>query len=416
MKKYFTLKNYIYISLFWFALEFCWQSLTTIILPSRVILFVAEAKKGSALALIFSSGALISVLAQPIVGALSDCSTHPMGRRRPFLILGTILFSLALVLFVLANSFTILLISMILIFTASDMAQAPCQGFIPDLVPSEKRGTAAGFMGFASILGAIVGPLIIGLLMGSGKFTEAVMLIIALLVLSLVITVVKVKEKRFMPSYFLLLKDKIRKAFQFRVKEFKDFYWLLLSRFFMMLSLTTILVYFFYFLKDVIKVANPEKSTGITMTLAAAAALIAILPASSLSDKIGRKPVLYLAGIIGSLAIIPLLFATTFIQVIFISLIFGLSFGMFNGTQWALTVDVIPEKEAGKFLGYTQFSTSSAQILAPLIAGPVIDLSYSAGRLGYQIIYALTLAYMIIGLILLKKVKSSTLRSRSSRS
>ncbi|MDP3013687.1 MAG: MFS transporter, partial [Candidatus Subteraquimicrobiales bacterium] len=391
MKKYFTLKNYIYISLFWLALEFCWQALTTVILPSRILFFVPDVRKGSALALIFSMGALISVLAQPVVGALSDYSTHPMGRRRPFLILGTILLSLALLLFTWSNSYAMLFISMILIFTASDMAQAPCQGFIPDLVPQKNRGKASGFMGLATILGAIVGPMVAGFLIGVDKFFETMILIISFLVLFTIITVVKVKEERFIPSHFLILKEKFKRAFEFRVKEFKDFYWLLLSRFFILLALTTMLVYFLYFLKDVIKVENPARSTGIIMTIAATAALIAILPASVLSDKIGRKSLLYYAGALGSVAIVPLIFATTFTQVIFTAIFFGASFGMFSGTQWALTVDLIPEKEAGKFLGYTQFSTSSAQILAPMLAGPIIDLSYSAGRLGYQIIYLLTL-------------------------
>ncbi|MFN8615038.1 MAG: MFS transporter [Vampirovibrionales bacterium] len=46
--------------------------------------------------LIWAAGPVTGVLVQPIVGALSDATTSWLGRRRPFLILGTVLVALSL--------------------------------------------------------------------------------------------------------------------------------------------------------------------------------------------------------------------------------------------------------------------------------------------------------------------------------
>lgn len=395
---------YVYISLFWFALEFCWQGMMTVILPSRLLFFVSSEVKGTTLALLFSAGALISMLAQPVVGTLSDYSTHPLGRRRPFLIIGAITLSASLLIFGYAANLTMLFLSVILIFTASDLAQAPSQGFIPDLVPIEKRGKAAGLMGFSTILGAISGPLVAGFLLSEGLFMPAIYTIIFVLMTFMLITVIKVEERQFILSEALSFSRKLAKAFHFKLKEHPGFYWLQLARFFILLALTTLLVYFLYFLKDVIRHPEAERATGVAMALAALAALAAILPSASLSDRFGRKPLLYLAGGLAILATFPLFFARTYGQILVITSLFGLGFGTFYGAMWALNVDVIPHAEAGKYLGYTQFSTSMAQILAPMTGGPLIDL-FHASRMGYNIIFGLALFYMVTGLLILRKVK-----------
>lgn len=398
---------YFYISLFWFALEFCWQGLATVILPSHLLHFVSASVKGSALALLFSAGALISMFIQPLVGTMSDYSAHPLGRRRPFLITGTLLLCASLMLLGFSPNYSFFFLSVIFIFVATDFAQAPSQGFIPDLIPPAQRGKATGMMGFSTILGALGGPLVAGFLLGVHQTGLAISVIIINLLVAMIITVTKVKEKVFTPPAHLSFKEKVSHAFRFKIKEYPDFYWLQLARFFVILALTIMLVFFLYYLKDVIKVAQPEKSTGILMSFAAAAALLSILPSSLLSDRFGRKPLLYLAGLLAMISIVPLFFALTFTHTLVIASFFGLAYGMFSGVIWALNIDVVPLAEAGKYLGYTQLSTSLAQIIAPIMGGPVIDL-FRAERTGYNIIFGIAIFSMMLGMLILRKVKETT--------
>jgi len=88
--------NYIKITIFGFALTALWQSLHTIILPLRLLDFVAEAQKNTYLGLLTFTGLILAMAVQPIAGTISDRSGFNWGRRRPYILLGTTLLILLL--------------------------------------------------------------------------------------------------------------------------------------------------------------------------------------------------------------------------------------------------------------------------------------------------------------------------------
>src|SRR6516162_11523781 len=87
------------LNVFWFANHFHWQALLAIVIPSMVVKFLGDANKDINLALVVIWGSLVAVVVNPLVGAISDYATFRMGRRRPFLIIGTILNVIVLILF-----------------------------------------------------------------------------------------------------------------------------------------------------------------------------------------------------------------------------------------------------------------------------------------------------------------------------
>ena len=86
----FRRRDYVKITLFGFGLTALWQSLHVIVLPVRLLDFVAETQKNTYLGLMTLSGLLLAMFAQPIMGAISDRSTFAWGRRRPFILAGGI--------------------------------------------------------------------------------------------------------------------------------------------------------------------------------------------------------------------------------------------------------------------------------------------------------------------------------------
>src|SRR5579884_934064 len=104
---------------FWIANNFHWQALLAIVLPSMVVKFLGEENKDINLALVVIWGTVVAVIVNPLIGAISDYATFRMGRRRPFMIVGTIFNVIALVLFAFAPAWfssTGLLITFILLF------------------------------------------------------------------------------------------------------------------------------------------------------------------------------------------------------------------------------------------------------------------------------------------------------------
>src|SRR5438128_2516718 len=77
------------LNVFWIANNFHWQALLAIVIPSMVAKLLDPAQKDINLALVVIWGTLVAVVVNPLVGAISDYATFRMGRRRPFLIIGT---------------------------------------------------------------------------------------------------------------------------------------------------------------------------------------------------------------------------------------------------------------------------------------------------------------------------------------
>src|SRR6266496_6601112 len=86
-----SLFDQININVFWIANNFHWQALLAIVIPSMVAKLLGDAHKDINLTLVVAWGTLVAVIVNPLVGAISDYATFRMGRRRPFMIIGTIL-------------------------------------------------------------------------------------------------------------------------------------------------------------------------------------------------------------------------------------------------------------------------------------------------------------------------------------
>ena len=194
--------DYIKITIFGFALAALWASLHSIIIPLRLLDFVAESEKNTYLGLLTFAGLILAMAVQPIAGAISDRSGFGWGRRRPFILLGTILAMLLLPGIGFCGSYAAIFIIYCLLQISSNMAQGPYQGFIPDLVPGTKRGLASGVKSLLEIGGGVVLLYPIALFMdryfigeGSPWLWLALGILAIVLLGAMVATVVTVKER-----------------------------------------------------------------------------------------------------------------------------------------------------------------------------------------------------------------------------
>src|SRR5262249_38598859 len=149
---------------FWIANNFHWQALLAIVLPSMIVKFLGDANKDINLALVVVWGTVVAVVVNPLIGAISDYATFRMGRRRPFMIIGTVFNLIALVLFAFSPgwfSSTSLLIAFIILFIllqlTNNIANSPWSAIIADNVPQNQRGLPAGLNGLFTLLGTAAG-------------------------------------------------------------------------------------------------------------------------------------------------------------------------------------------------------------------------------------------------------------------
>src|ERR1019366_7338845 len=79
------------LSAFWFGNFFLWQPLTTVVIQTQIDEVVPKANQGTAIGFAVSLGGLFAMTVPPIIGALSDRLSTPIGRRRPIMIGATLL-------------------------------------------------------------------------------------------------------------------------------------------------------------------------------------------------------------------------------------------------------------------------------------------------------------------------------------
>jgi len=145
--------DYLTLNVYWFALSFLWNSMGPILLPALVSLSVAESQRGGALGLISALGLVVAIVVQPAAGAWSDTHVTRWGRRRPYLVGGTLFDVIFLLAMAFSGNYVMLVVAYILLQTSSNIAHGPYQGYIPDLVPEAKRGAVTGVKQLLEIIG-----------------------------------------------------------------------------------------------------------------------------------------------------------------------------------------------------------------------------------------------------------------------
>jgi maltose/moltooligosaccharide transporter len=108
------------------------------------------------LAVLWIAGPATGALVQPIVGYLSDRSRSRWGRRRPFIVVGALTTSVALVLFVHASSLAIAAALLWLLGVGANLTMEPLRALTGDLVPENQRTRAFAFQAAFIAAGAVV--------------------------------------------------------------------------------------------------------------------------------------------------------------------------------------------------------------------------------------------------------------------
>jgi maltose/moltooligosaccharide transporter len=114
---------------------------------------------------------LTGFIVQPLIGAMSDRTWGPLGRRRPYFLVGAILSSLALVLmpnagllanWIMPNLPKFYMAAMLLwILDASiNVSMEPFRAFVADKLPEEQRGMGFAMQSFFIGVGAVVAGLL----------------------------------------------------------------------------------------------------------------------------------------------------------------------------------------------------------------------------------------------------------------
>ena len=106
--------------------------------------------------LLWLAAPLTGFIVQPIIGAMSDRTWGPLGRRRPYFLVGAILSSLALVLMPNCGALWMAAGLLWILDASINVSMEPFRAFVADKLPEDQRGTGFAMQSFFIGVGAVV--------------------------------------------------------------------------------------------------------------------------------------------------------------------------------------------------------------------------------------------------------------------
>ncbi len=112
------------------------------LLPAQAKAFDPDNKE-TVLAVVAGIGAAVSLVCNPLFGALSDRTTSRHGRRAPWILGGTVVGALGLLLLATANGIVVMILGWCLVQAAVNASLAAITAVLPDRVPISQRASPA---------------------------------------------------------------------------------------------------------------------------------------------------------------------------------------------------------------------------------------------------------------------------------
>lgn len=371
-----------------------------ILLPQQVEA-LAPAGKEAALALVLGAGAAFSLVANPLFGALSDRTTSRLGRRTPWIAGGFGLGALAVGLLGAAPTVPLLVVGWCAVQTLLNAASAGLSAAVPDQVPARQRGTAAGYLGLALIVGVGAGTGLAVLAGGTAPGYLACALVMPICAAPFLLTrrdppLTPADRPPWRWRTFL-------RGFWIDPRRYPDFGWAWLTRFLINLGNSISLLYLFFYLKDTVRVAEPETAVLVVTGVYLAAMLASVVLTGVWSDRVGRRRVFVAAGatVMASAALLIAAWPS-WTGVLVAAVVLGVGFGAYTSVDFALLTQVLPRStDRAKDLGVLNVASSLPQVIAPVIAAPVVT---QLG--GYPVLYAVAGAVGLSGAVLVYRIRS----------
>ncbi|WP_311214737.1 MULTISPECIES: MFS transporter [unclassified Arthrobacter] len=387
-------------------LGFLWVAgfmvVAAVVLPQRLT-DLGFANPAGVLGAVNAFGAMCALVANLVVGNLSDRTRSRFGRRSPWILAGTITAGASLILVgALTNPAAIILAFCGFQITVS-LLLAPAVSVLSDRIPQQVRGTASAFYGGGVTVGVPSGSLIGAAFLGNtlpgfvlGGGLVVVSGVIALLIWP------REPSARDLPRTPQSLTEVFR---SFRPpRNAPDFYWAFGQRFFMLISYNMVVAYQLYIVQQHVGqgLAESAQTLAAMSIITLVVSIVGSVASGPISDLIKRRKLpVVLASLLFCIGIaMPWIYPSTMGMLLFAG-IAGFGYGVYTSVDQALLVDVLPDPaQAGKDLGILNLSTTGGQTLGPVITSTIVTMTGS-----YALVFPVSIAAALIGLIFVIRIK-----------
>lgn len=353
---------------------------------------------------------LLALILLPTMGRLSDKTKTKFGRRMPYIIVGSVLAAVTLLLVNFAHNqgiLWLLLCSTAFLLVFMCLYRTPAVSLMPDVTPKAIRSKANAVINIMGTLGGIVALVLTMFLLKAIDHPDGLLtpynipiqvvptgnwlLICAvsvLMVIAAVIMVFTVRENELVAKKQELLKSLNinedeggqggkAKGTGLTKQELRSFALILASVFLWFMGYNAASTYFSAFSLNILGDGN----FSLPLIIANASAFIMYIPASLIGTKIGRRKTILLgiamvaAGLLLGAFMILLVNDQPTLKLIMypVFILVGAGWATINVHSYVMSVELAKKGNTGMFTGLYYTFSMGAQALTPVLAGLLFD-------------------------------------------
>ena len=349
--------------------------------------------------IIMASDNVLALFLLPLFGGLSDKCTSKLGRRRPFILFGTLAaVVLMMALPVLTDSFhaapetwklICFIIGLGLLLIAMGTYRSPAVALMPDVTPKPLRSKANAIINLMGALGGIIYLIITTFLYKTSgdvyvSYLPLFAIVGGIMLVALAIVMFFVNEPKLVaeqkkyeqahPEDVLTEVTESGEALPADVKKSLSF--LLVSIALWFIGYNGVTTWFSVYASTMWGMTLGQANT--CLTIATAGAIVSYIPVGNVASKVGRRKTIRFGTVLlsGSFAIAFLytMFVGTFSPVLYVLFILvGMAWAAINVNSLPMVVEMCKGSEVGKFTGLYYTFSMTAQIMTPIVAGWLLE-------------------------------------------
>jgi maltose/moltooligosaccharide transporter len=274
--------------------------------------------------------------------------------------------------------------------------RTPTVALMPDITPSALRSKANGIIklmgGLGSTLAFLGGALLYRANRGLPFYVGAIVMLLAVVIVLLVIREPREYEEETAGRQGVL--STIREIV---TSSEKSALFILLAIFTWFIGYNAVETFWTTYGKESLGIA--ESSAAAMLTYTSAAFLVFALPAGFIATRFGRRRTilsglaLLLVFILGGFFVTNMLYLTAML------VIAGIAWALININSFPMMSDIAPPGKIGSYTGLYYFASMSAAIVAPPIAGGLMDL------LGQRTLFLFSSLAMLLSILCMLRVR-----------
>ncbi len=355
---------------------------------------------------------VLALFMLPLFGKLSDKTRTKIGRRMPYIVFGSIVAILCIVLLPASEKMhneLLFFIGLGLVLIAMATYRSPAVALMPDVTPKPLRSKGNAII---NLMGAVGGMLMLMAMSlfpvtGNSPNYAAVFAILgAVMALCIAVLFWKIKE----PACVKQMQDESaamgisdddpseggRDANGKMPKPvFKSLVFILLSVFLWFVGYNAVTSAFSRY-------ASVELKGNFAMVLmvCTAAAIIAYIPVGFIASKIGRKLTIMIGILMLGISFTAGIFFYEVSALLYIFFAFaGFGWAFINVNSYPMVVELSQGSDVGKYTGYYYTVSMTAQIITPIVSG------YLMGHIGYRTLFPYAAFFVFASFITMLFVK-----------